>query len=199
VNDTMRTVHIIDDDAAVRDSLRLLLDLHGYAPATYASAEDFLAVVSPDTTGCVLADMRMPGMSGLELQTALQSRHIGLPVVVITAHGDVAAARTSFKNGALDFLEKPVDTQQLLAAVNAALDRDVQRRAESDVTLQKEALMRRLTEREREVLSHVLAGRQNREIGQVLGISARTAEAHKARLMAKLNVPNLPELVRLMQ
>jgi len=199
VNDTMRTVHIIDDDAAVRDSLRLLLDLHGYAPATYASAEDFLAVVSPDTTGCVLADMRMPGMSGLELQTALQSRQIGLPVVVITAHGDVAAARTSFKNGALDFLEKPVDTQQLLAAVNAALDRDVQRRAESDVTLQKEALMRRLTEREREVLSHVLAGRQNREIGQVLGISARTAEAHKARLMAKLNVPNLPELVRLMQ
>jgi len=199
VNDTMRTVHIIDDDAAVRDSLRLLLDLHGYAPATYASAEDFLAVVSPDTTGCVLADMRMPGMSGLELQTALQSRQNGLPVVVITAHGDVAAARTSFKNGALDFLEKPVDTQQLLAAVNAALDRDVQRRAESDVTLQKEALMRRLTEREREVLSHVLAGRQNREIGQVLGISARTAEAHKARLMAKLNVPNLPELVRLMQ
>lgn len=199
MNDTMRTVHIIDDDAAVRDSLRLLLDLHGYAPATYASAEDFLAVVSPDTTGCVLADMRMPGMSGLELQTALQSRQIGLPVVVITAHGDVAAARTSFKNGALDFLEKPVDTQQLLAAVNAALDRDVQRRAESDVTLQKEALMRRLTEREREVLSHVLAGRQNREIGQVLGISARTAEAHKARLMAKLNVPNLPELVRLMQ
>lgn len=199
MNDTMRTVHIIDDDAAVRDSLRLLLDLHGYAPATYASAEDFLAVVSPDTTGCVLADMRMPGMSGLELQTALQSRQNGLPVVVITAHGDVAAARTSFKNGALDFLEKPVDTQQLLAAVNAALDRDVQRRAESDVTLQKEALMRRLTEREREVLSHVLAGRQNREIGQVLGISARTAEAHKARLMAKLNVPNLPELVRLMQ
>lgn len=199
MNDTMRTVHIIDDDAAVRDSLRLLLDLHGYAPATYASAEEFLATVSPDTTGCVLADMRMPGMSGLELQTALQSRHIGLPVVVITAHGDVAAARTSFKNGALDFLEKPVDTQQLLAAVNAALDRDVQRRAESDVTLQKEALMRRLTDREREVLGHVLAGRQNREIGQVLGISARTAEAHKARLMAKLNVPNLPELVRLMQ
>ena len=184
MNETMRTVHIIDDDAAVRDSLRLLLDLHGYAPATYASAEEFLARVAPDTTGCVLADMRMPGMSGLELQTALQTRQIGLPVVVITAHGDVAAARTSFKNGALDFLEKPVDTQQLLAAVNAALDRDVERRAASDVTLQKEALMRCLTEREREVLSHVLAGRQNREIGQVLGISARTAEAHKARLMA---------------
>lgn len=199
MNDTLRTVHIIDDDEPVRDALRLLLDLHGYATRTYGTAEAFLGVCSPDDCGCVLADLRMPGMSGLELQAALQARGIRLPVIMITAHGDVAAARTAFKNGALDFLEKPVETPQLLAAVNAALERDADRRAQTGVTQHKEALLARLTDREREVLSHVLAGRQNREIGQVLGISARTAEAHKARLMAKLNVPNLPELVRLMQ
>jgi FixJ family two-component response regulator len=192
-------LHIIDDDAAVRDSLGLLLELHGYATRMYPSAEAFLAVCASDWTGCVLADLRMPGCSGLELQAALQARGIALPLIIITAHGDVSAARTSLKAGAVDFLEKPLDTQQLLAAINTALQREAARRAAASETARIAALLERLTGREREVLDHVLAGRQNREIGAALKISARTAEAHKARLMAKLGVQRLPDLVRLLQ
>lgn len=122
-----RTVHVVDDDAAVRNSLSLLLDLHGYATHAYASADEFLERCTAACSGCVLVDLRMPGKSELELQAALLARGIELPLVMITAHGDVAAARTSLKSGAVDFLEKPLDTTQLLAAVNAALQKEAGR------------------------------------------------------------------------
>jgi RNA polymerase sigma factor (sigma-70 family) len=192
-------LHIIDDDPSVRDSLSLLLQLHGYETATYPCADAFLAACTRGWAGCILADLRMPGRSGLELQAALQARGIPLPLIIITAHGDVSAARTSLKAGAVDFLEKPLDTQQLLAAVNAALERERARLVAERESARVHALLERLTGREREVLREVLAGRHNREIAELLGISARTAEAHKARVMAKLGVQRLPDLVRLLQ
>lgn len=194
-----RTVHIVDDDAAVRDSLSLLLDLHGYATHAYASADEFLDRCTGACSGCVLVDLRMPGKSGLELQAALLARGIELPIVMITAHGDVSAARTSLKSGAVDFLEKPLDTAQLLSAVNAALQKEAARLEQAGEQARIAALLERLTAREREVLEHVLAGRHNREIAAALGMSARTAEAHKARIMAKLGTERLPDLVRLLQ
>lgn len=191
------TVYIIDDDAAVRDSLGLLLELHGYAARVFASAGEFLAVCTSEWTGCVLADLRMPGTSGLELQSELITRGIALPFIIITAHGDVAAARTSLKAGAVDFLEKPLDSAQLLAAVQGALQRETERLRAADAAAQTKRLLARLTDREREVLHLVVAGHHNREIAAQLGISARTVEAHKARLMAKLGVERLPDLLRL--
>lgn len=195
--DASKTVYIIDDDAAVRDSLGLLLGLQGYVTRVFASAGEFLDACTPDWTGCVLADLRMPGKSGLELQSELGVRGIALPLIIITAHGDVAAARTSLKAGAVDFLEKPLDSAQLIAAVQGALQREAERLRAADGAARTERLLARLTDREHEVLDLVIAGRHNREIAAALGISVRTVEAHKARVMAKLGVERLPDLLRL--
>lgn len=195
--DASKTVYIIDDDAAVRDSLGLLLGLQGYVTRVFASAGEFLDACTPDWTGCVLADLRMPGKSGLELQSELGVRGIALPLIIITAHGDVAAARTSLKAGAVDFLEKPLDSAQLIAAVQGALQREAECLRAADAAARTERLLARLTDREHEVLDLVIAGRHNREIAAALGISVRTVEAHKARVMAKLGVERLPDLLRL--
>lgn len=195
--DASKTIYIIDDDAAVRDSLGLLLGLQGYVTRVFASAGEFLDACTPDWTGCVLADLRMPGKSGLELQSELGVRGIALPLIIITAHGDVAAARTSLKAGAVDFLEKPLDSAQLIAAVQGALQREAERLRAADAAARTERLLARLTDREHEVLDLVIAGRHNREIAAALGISVRTVEAHKARVMAKLGVERLPDLLRL--
>ena len=195
--DASKTIYIIDDDAAVRDSLGLLLGLQGYVTRVFASAGEFLDACTPDWTGCVLADLRMPGKSGLELQSELGVRGIALPLIIITAHGDVAAARTSLKAGAVDFLEKPLDSAQLIAAVQGALQREAERLRAADGAARTERLLARLTDREHEVLDLVIAGRHNREIAAALGISVRTVEAHKARVMAKLGVERLPDLLRL--
>lgn len=195
--DASKTIYIIDDDAAVRDSLGLLLGLQGYVTRVFASAGEFLDACTPDWTGCVLADLRMPGKSGLELQSELGVRGIALPLIIITAHGDVAAARTSLKAGAVDFLEKPLDSAQLIAAVQGALQREAERLRAADAAARTERLLARLTDREHEVLDLVIAGRHNREIAAALGISVRTVEAHKAHVMAKLGVERLPDLLRL--
>lgn len=191
-------VFIVDDDPGVRDSLALLLDLHGYRTRAYASASEFLAACTPADSGCVLIDLRMPGKSGLELQAEMRDRGISLPVIIITAHGDVSAARTSLKAGAIDFLEKPLDSQQLLVAIRSALQRENDRLAALSDAARIDTLLQRLTAREREVLDLMLAGRHNREIAAALAISPRTVEAHKARVMAKLGVERLPELLRLL-
>jgi FixJ family two-component response regulator len=190
------TVFIVDDDPSVRDALSLLLSLRGHPTATFASAEDFLAAARPDWRGCIVLDIRMPGMSGLELQRCLLSRGPTLPVVVITAHGDVAAARQAFLSDAIDFIEKPFDGQQLLAAIENALaglravsDAQVAARAHANAPL--------LTRREREVMDLMIRGLHNRRIAQELGISPRTVEVHKARVMEKMGVRTLIELVRL--
>ncbi len=194
---TSSTVFIVDDDAAVRDSLAMLLELKGFHTRTYATAEEFLERYRPEWAGCLVLDLRMTGMNGLELQAELLRRGVALPVIIATAHGDIQTARTAFKSGAVDFIEKPIDDDALTAAISAALDRDSRgRRASASRTLVADRLAR-LTPREREVLDLVVEGKHNREIATALTISARTVEVYKARLMEKLQVRRIAELVRL--
>jgi RNA polymerase sigma factor (sigma-70 family) len=194
---TPPTVFIVDDDAAVRDSLALLLELKGFRTRQFASAEAFLDEYRPESPGCVVLDLRMPGMTGLELQAELAQRGAKLPVIVITAHGDVATTRVALKGGAIDFIEKPIDDEVLVAAIGVALDRDARERAEAQTSASVAERLARLTGREREVLVLVADGKHNREIAAELGISPRTVEVYKARLMEKLQVRRLPDLVRL--
>ncbi len=192
------TVFIVDDDNAVRDSLALLVSLQGFPTRTFASARAFLEEVGLDWAGCALIDLRMPDMSGLELQAALLERGIRLPLIIITAHGDVTATRQALKSGARDLIEKPIDDAELLDAIRTAWQQDAERRQSAHHATQFKALLDRLTPREREVLDRIVAGQHNREIAQALGISARTVEVHKARLMEKLRVERIPDLMRAM-
>jgi RNA polymerase sigma factor (sigma-70 family) len=192
------TVHIIDDDPAVLDSLVLLLGLQGFHTKSFRNADRFLDAWSPEWAGCALVDLRMPGMTGLELQHEMRARGIDMPVIIISAHGDLPSAREAFRSGAVDFLEKPLDNLQLKQALDTALERDQKHRARTAHSARLAALLARLTERERTVLDAVVAGRHNREIAAELGISARTVEVYKARLMAKLGVERVPDLVRLL-
>lgn len=188
-----RTVFIVDDDAAVRDALALLLSLRGFPTAMFGSAEDFLGVVSPTWRGCVVADIRMQGMSGLSMQQALAERAPALPVIIVTAHGDVAAARQAFKSAAVDFFEKPFDDELLIAAIQRAMD-TVPAAARGLAAAPRHTA---LSQREREVMNCVVAGLDNKTIGQRLGISPRTVEVHKSRLMAKLGARTLVDLIRI--
>ena len=190
-------VAIVDDDEAVRDSLALLLRLHGFDVQSFASGEDFVAWAGTQPVDCVLLDLRMQGMSGLDVQAALAARGLDYPVIVLTAHGDVATTRTTLKAGAFDFIEKPFDDALLLRAIQAASEASEKRRAREVREVRFAQSLARLTPREREVLDHVLAGRHNREIAALLGISPRTVEVYKARLMDKLRVDRLPDLIRL--
>jgi RNA polymerase sigma factor (sigma-70 family) len=190
-------VYIIDDDAAVRDSLALLLRLHGFDTVEFDSAEAFLSAVNADWSGIVLVDLRMPGMSGLEMQSELLARKIELPVIVITAHGETSAARTSFKSGAVDFLEKPIDRDQLLNAVREGLGIESERVRRASQAAAVTRQIERLTPREREVLDRVVAGKHNREIAEELAISVRTVEVHKARVLAKMGVERVADLLRI--
>ena len=194
---TEPTIFIVDDDAPVRDSLSLLLGLKGYATHSFASAEDFLSACQPEWHGCLLLDIRMAGMNGLELQQQLLSRQIPLPIIFITAHGDVAAARAALKAGAADFLEKPLDDRLLLATITTALKRSAYQRDEALVTQEIMDRMARLTAREREVMEKVTLGEPNREIARQLDISPRTVEVYKARMMEKMQAHSLPELILL--
>jgi two-component system response regulator FixJ len=196
MNDQDGTVFLIDDDPGVRDSLTLLLSLKGVSTQPFANAESFIASYQPERPGCVLTDLRMPGMTGLELQAALRERRIEAPVVVLTAHGDVATARTALKNGAFDFLEKPIDDAMLLDVLRNALRVDRERRNAVSMRAATDQRLERLTEREREILALVAAGHQNRHIAAQLGISSRTVEVHKARIMEKLECRSLAELIR---
>lgn len=193
------TICVVDDDPAVRDSLLLLLRLKGYHAAGFASAETFLASECAARGGCLLLDLRMPGMTGQDLQKELAARGIAIPIVVITAHGDVAAARAAFRAGAVDFLEKPLDEAALFAALEAALERDRRRRRDDEAAAELDARIARLTARERDVMWRVADGCQNREIAASLGLSPRTVEIHKARVMEKLRVRGLSELLRLVR
>ena len=190
-------VTIVDDDAGVRDSLSLLLGLHGYAVRAYASGEALLDSFREDWRGCLLIDLRMPGMDGLALQAALSQRGIALPVIILTAHGDAANARAALKAGAFDFLEKPVDDALLIEMIEAATRVEAEKHAATTERAQVERRMQRLTPRERQVFDLVVAGRHNREIAAALTISPRTVEVYKARMMDKLQVERLPDLIRL--
>lgn len=191
------TVFIVDDDASLRDALSLLLSLRGYVTATFASAEDFLHTLQPDWRGCVMIDIRMPGMSGLELQRCLSEGNPILPVIIITAHGDVAAARQAFLADAVDFIEKPFEGEQLFSAVDKALAGMRAATSAKEAAQRPRPLAGQLSAREREVMDLMVNGMHNRQIAEKLGISPRTVEVHKARVMAKLGVGNLVDLVRL--
>jgi len=191
------TVFLIDDDAAVRDALGLLLGIQGYRLALFANAEDFLTAWRPAWLGCLLIDIRMPGMDGLALQQHLKKLGCDLPVIMITGHGDVDLARQAFRADAHDFLEKPLDEDKLINAIEEAFV-DVRAHATNSARrATAQALFPTLTPREHEVMELVVAGRHNRDIALLLDISARTVEVHKARLMDKLGVDNVADLVRM--
>ena len=191
------SIFIVEDDPSVRDALGLLLGLQGYPVTLFGDAESFIAAHQPDWRGCVLIDIRMPGMDGLALQNWLRESDCGLPVVIMTAHGDVESARAAFRSQAVDFLEKPIDHDKLIAAIQEAFFRQTAvQEAQSNQT-EFACRLATLTPREREVMDLVVIGRHNREIAELLGISARTVEVHKARMMTKLQVESVPDLVRL--
>jgi RNA polymerase sigma factor (sigma-70 family) len=191
------TVYVVEDDKAVRDSLLLLLRLRGYAPIGYESAEAFLQLDALLRPACVLVDVRLPGMDGLALQRLLGQRHPGFPVIVITGHGDVATARSALRDGAVDFLEKPIDEQELLDAVAVALASDQRRVAQARDREEIAARLARLTARELEVFERITNGKHNREIAEEFGISPRTVEVHRSRIMEKLQARRVADLFRL--
>jgi two-component system response regulator FixJ len=188
-----RIVHIVDDDEAVRQSLAFLLSSAGLAVRVYDSASAFLAGLAGVKGGCLITDIRMPGMTGLELLHALKSKACGLPAIVITGHGDVALAVEAMKAGAVDFIEKPFDQEAILAAVRAALERG----GEGGDTTAIAARLASLSERERQVLEGLIAGRPNKTIAYDLGISPRTVEVYRANLMTKMEARSLSELIRM--
>jgi RNA polymerase sigma factor (sigma-70 family) len=191
------TVFVVDDDPAVRDSLRDLIESAGLAVESHASAREFLDAYTPDRPGCLVLDVRMPGMSGLDLQEHLREKRFGIPVIIITAHGSVSDASRSFKMGAIDFLEKPFIHEDLLARISAAIEKDARTRQHEarldDITNR----IARLTARERQVMDKVVTGCPNKRIATELGITQRTVEVHRAQVMEKMQAESLAELVRL--
>ena len=191
------TVFVVDDDEGVRESLRWLVCSVGMAVEAYGSAQEFLEAVDADAAGCLVLDVRMPGMSGLDLQQELAARQVGLPIIMITGHGDVPTAVRALTGGALDFIEKPFSRQLLLDRIRRAVVLDANARRAQAERADVAARMAALTPREREVLEMVVAGRTNKVMAMTLGICEKTIEVHRAHVMRKMRVQSLAELVRL--
>ena len=189
-------IHVVDDDEAVRDSLTVLLEATGFAVRTYGSATRLLGA-SLGTIGCVLTDVRMPEMDGLELQRRLRDAGAQLPVIVMTGHGDIPIAVEAMKAGAADFLEKPFDDEQLLASLRRAIAASERVRDEAEAAAGIVTRLASLTPKEREVLDKLVEGLPNKTIAYDLGSSPRTVEVHRARVMEKMGARSLPELVRM--
>ena len=190
-------VHVIDDDVAVRQSMAFLLSTAGHAVRVHESAVAFLQAFSGTEDGCVVTDIRMPGMDGLELQGRLKSMNIGLPVIVITGHGDIALAVQAMKAGAIDFIEKPFDDDVLLVAIRSALARNLHLVEREAQLAEIGRRLQSLSDRERDVLEGLVAGKPNKIIAYDLGISARTVEVYRANVMTKMRADSLSELVRM--
>ncbi|MBC7907371.1 MAG: response regulator transcription factor [Rhodospirillaceae bacterium] len=190
-------VHVVDDDGAIRDALVLLLEAAGHPARAHADAAQFLAALDPAQPGCVVSDVRMPGMSGLELQRHLKEARIDLPVIIITGHGDVGMAVQALKEGAADFIEKPFDEDVLLVSVGHALDKGARAFRERAQLAAIKAHAAGLTPREREVMDLVVQGLPNKAVAVELSISARTVEIHRARVMEKMAANSLSDLVRM--
>jgi FixJ family two-component response regulator len=191
------TVFVVDDDAAVRDSLALLLETAGLAVQTYDGAAAFLAAWQPGRSGCLILDLRMPGVSGPQLQVELKRRGIALPVIFLTAHGDIPTTVQAMQRGAMDFLTKPVVGAELLKRVHAALERSARLSEQASAAQSARERLDALTPREREIMLLAVAGRPNKEIARALGISHRTVEIHRARVMQKTGAASLIELSRM--
>jgi two-component system response regulator FixJ len=189
-------VYVVDDDASIRDSLALMLGLAGYSTRAFADAESFLVAFDTGWCGCVVADLRLPGLSGVELQARVRERGSAIPFIIITAHGDVPAARAAFRAQAVDFIEKPFEHAQLRSAIDTSFDLERRRIDAAALHRADREKLSRLTSREREVLEHAVKGLHAKEIAALLGISPRTVEVHRSRIMEKLEVRNIAELVR---
>ena len=190
-------VYIVDDDAAVRDSMAQLLGMHGYETRQFADAQGYLNEAEKLPRGCILLDIRMPGMGGMELQDELRKRGREEPIVFVTGHGDIGLAVKAMKAGATDFLQKPCDEDELIGAVQDALAGKRQAKPAGGIDENAASALARLTEREREILGYVSKGLTSKAIAQRLGISVRTVDIHRANIMNKTGTRNVVELVRL--
>ena len=190
-------VYVVDDDEAVRDSLQWLLEGKDYRVRCFDSAETFLSRYDPREVACLLVDIRMPGIPGLELQDRLIERKSPLPIVFITGHGDVPMAVTTMKKGAMDFIPKPFKEEELLSVVERMLDQAREAFADFQHAANRDALMGKLTARESQVLERIVAGRLNKQIADDLGISIKTVEAHRANIMEKLNANTVADLLKI--
>jgi FixJ family two-component response regulator len=190
------TVFVVDDDPAVRESLHWLVESEKLNVETFPSAADFLDAYEPGRPGCLLLDVRMPGMTGLEMQEQLRQRSIDLPTIIITGHADVPIAIKAMKAGAVDFIEKPFNDEALLASVRSALEAHSRNRADAELRREAKTRLDQLTKREHEVLGLVVKGLSNKRIAAVLGISEKTVEVHRGNMMRKMRVGNVAELVR---
>ena len=190
-------VHIVDDDEAMRDSLKWLLESRGLSVELYPSAEAFLSLFNSSLRGCLVLDVRMPGMSGLDLHQQLHARASTLPVIFITGHGDVPMAVSALKKGAADFIEKPFNHQDMLSLVESCLLQDQATAAKREENASVAQRLDRLTQREREVLALIVAGKLNKQIADELQISIKTVEVHRSRVMGKMGVESVAELVQI--
>jgi two-component system response regulator FixJ len=191
------TVFIVDDDRAVRKALSFLIESIDLQCQSFASAQEFLDSYDPNRSGCLLLDVRMPGMSGLDLQARLTAQQSTLPIIFITGHGDVPMAVEALQRGACDFLQKPFRDQELLDRVNIALEKDQEKRNRIEEQEQLRLRYASLTDREREVMDWVVTGKANKVIAHQLGVSQRTVEIHRARVMKKMDAASLADLVRM--
>jgi FixJ family two-component response regulator len=191
------TVFVVDDDQAMRNSLKWLIESVSMQVETYESANAFIQSYYPGRSGCLLLDVRMPGMSGLELQEYLRVNQIAIPVIIITGHGDVPMAVRAMKAGAVDFIEKPFNDELLLESIRRAMALDVKQRDMQSQRAEIATRLARLTPREHEVMVMVTNGKANKEIATNLGVSSKTVEAHRARVMEKMEADSLAELVRM--
>lgn len=196
VNPTPATVFVVDDDADVLRSLRFLFESAGHPVEVYGSAQEFLQAFDSSSPGCLVADVRMPGMSGVDLQAELGARGCAIPMIFISGHADVPIAVRAMKAGASDFIEKPYSDQILLDRVHWAIGVDAERRREKARRAEALALYETLSPREREVMALVVQGKANKQVAARLGLSQKTIEVHRSQVMRKLRVQNVPDLVR---
>ncbi|MES9906120.1 MAG: response regulator transcription factor [Sedimenticola sp.] len=192
------TVFIVDDDLEVRDALQLLMESVGLKVEVYESAQAYLSQFDHNRPGCLVLDVRMPGMSGLDLQVYLKSEVMHPPIIIITGHGDVPMAVRAVQSGAVDFVEKPFNDQSLLDSVHRALEKDSQQRGEASRLADIQGRLDRLTPREKEVMELVVAGKRNKVIAADLDVSQSTVEAHRAKVMEKMEASTLSDLMRMM-
>lgn len=197
MTDIQQTVYVVEDDEAVRDSLELLLKSDGKPVKTYESAGSFLADYSDQMAGCIVLDIRMPGMDGMELQKKLNDKHSILPIIFVTGHGDVPMAVDAMKEGAVDFIQKPYREEALLEKIEAALEQDREQRKTLDERQEIVRRIKSLTPREREIMDRMIAGQANKVIAIELEISQRTVEIHRSRVMHKMGTHSLAHLVRM--
>jgi len=192
------TVFVVDDDQEVREALQLLMESVGLPVETFGSSQEYLEQFDPERPGCLVLDIRMPGMSGLELQARLAAENIHPPIVMITGHGDVPMAVRAVQAGAVDFVQKPFNDQALLDSVHRAIQQDAVQRGEASKLRDIQERLDRLTPREREVLDLVVAGKRNKVIAAEMNISQSTVEAHRAKVMEKIEADTLSSLMRMM-